>query len=405
MPDLYEILGLSFGARQEQVKAAFHRLAKASHPDLNSDDATAEKRFKKIHHAYEILSNPGSRAAYDLGLEHKRAKGHRAMGRAIGSMAAAFLLTVGCGYYFWHAGRQWADRHTPTEAPKKYGSPNPLPKQDGALLLAVDPVGVGSKTFNDITPPVSDSGRSQGKSLDSQPTASPAEPEATNAPVRDPEQTKVATRPSMIDEPVSPTASTSERQVECERALRLYVKGLQMMEIGDMVAARPLFERAADAGLCRSAWELAHTYDPVELSKRNARLAPDAEAAHKWYQKARSLCATGPPLCAAADADIARFRAAYTSGDGLAYVLLNNKEGEHIYRFGDESRLAAEQGMEEYKLFTCNTPRVFTTRNAEDKAALLTATVVKSGDSRFAELDGKYVSGCNNVVPSAIPKK
>src|SRR5262249_43905591 len=159
--------------------------------------------------------------------------------------------------------------------------------------------GVGSKTFNDITPPVSDSGKSQGKSLDSQPTASPAEPEATNAPVRDREQT---TRPSMIDEPVSLTASTPERQVECERALRLHVKGLQMVEIGDMVAARPLFERAADAGLCRSAWELARTYDPVELSKRDARLVPDAESAHKWYQKARSLCATGPPLCAAADA-------------------------------------------------------------------------------------------------------
>src|SRR5262249_18451880 len=36
----------------------------------------------------------------------------------------------------------------------------------------------------------------------------------------------------------------------------------------------------------------------------------------------------------------------------------------------------------------CNTARVFTTRSAEDKAALLTATVVNSGDSRFAELDG-----------------
>jgi hypothetical protein len=177
-----------------------------------------------------------------------------------------------------------------------------------------------------------------------------------------------------------------------------------MMEVGDMVAARPLFERAADAGLCRSAWELARTYDPVELNKLDVRLAPDAETAQKWYQKARDLCATELPLCAAADADLAKFRAAYTSGDGLAYVLLNNKEGERIYRFGDESRLAAEQGMGEYKLFTCNTPRVFTTRNAEDKAALLTATVVKPGDPRFAELDAKYVSGCNDIVPSAIPK-
>ena len=167
---------------------------------------------------------------------------------------------------------------------------------------------------------------------------------------------------------------------------------------------RPLFELAADAGLCRSAWELARTYDPVELSKLDVRLASDAEAARKWYQKAY-LCATGRPLCTAADADLAHFRAAYTSGDGLAYVLFNNKEGEHIYRFGDESRLAAEQGMGEYKLFRCNTPRVFTIQNVEDKAALLTATVVKPSDPRFAELDAKYVSGCNNLVPSAIPKR
>jgi curved DNA-binding protein CbpA len=74
MPDLYEILGLRSGATQEQVKATFHRLAKASHPDVNADDATAEKRFKEINHAYEILSDPWSRAAYDLGLQHMRAK-------------------------------------------------------------------------------------------------------------------------------------------------------------------------------------------------------------------------------------------------------------------------------------------------------------------------------------------
>src|SRR5262249_61224070 len=146
---------------------------------------------------------------------------------------------------------------------------NPLRKQDGAPPLAVDLVEVGSKTFSDIKPPASGGG-SGGKSEDSQPSASPAaESKATNVPVRDREQTEVATKPSTIDETVSisPKASTPGSQVECERALRLHVKGLQMMEIGDMVAARPLFERAADAGLCRSAWELARTYDPVELSK------------------------------------------------------------------------------------------------------------------------------------------
>jgi curved DNA-binding protein CbpA len=400
MPDLYEILGLRPGATQEQVKAAFHRLAKASHPDVNADDATAEERFKEINHAYEILDDPGSRAAYDLGLQHRRAKGHRAMGRAIGSMAAAFLVTIGFGLYFWHAGRQLANRHEPTEVSKKDGSPNPQPNQEGARPRAEHSVEVGTM------PPAPDSAASRGKSADTQPAASPAaDPKTRHAPAGEREQTGAATSPSTIDEVASQKVSAPDRHVECERALRLHVKGLQMVEIGDMVAARPLFEMAAHAGLCKSAWELARTYDPVELSKLNVRLAPDAEAARKWYQKARELCATGQPLCAAADADIAQFRAAYTSGDGLSYVLFNNKEGEHIYRFGDESRSAAEQSMGEYKLFACNTPRVFSTRNAEDKAALLTATVVKPSDPRFAELDAKYVSGCNNLVPSAIPKR
>jgi len=400
MPDLYEILGLRSGAAQEQVKAAFHRLAKASHPDVNADDATAEKRFKEINHAYEILGDPVSRPAYDLGLEHSRAKAHRAMGHAIGSMAAAFLMAIGCGLYLWHAGRQLSDRHAPTEVSKKVGSPNPQPDHDGARTRAEELVEVG------IAPPAPDSAGSRGKSADSQPAASPAaDPKTRDAPVGAREQTGDAARPSTIDETASQKASAPNRQVECERALRLHVKGLQMMDVGDIVAARPLFEKAADAGLCKSAWELARTYDPVEMSKLNVRLAPDVEVARKWYQTARELCAAGQPLCAAADADLAEFRAAYTSGDGLAYVLFNNKEGEHIYRFGDESRSAAEQSMGEYKLFACNTPRLFTTRNAEDKAALLTATVVKPSDPRFAELDAKYVSGCNNLVPSAIPKR
>jgi DnaJ domain len=403
MPNLYEVLGLDSGAAQNQVKAAFHKLAKASHPDLNADDATAEKRFRKINHAYEILSNPGSRAAYDLGLKHKRAKGRGAMGRVIGTMAAAFLMTIGCGLYFSHAGRRLVD--APTEVSKKYDGPKPSPSHDRTRQQAQDLVEVGPKTFSDFMVPASASGGERGKSAVSQPAISPAvAPEPTIVAVREQEQAQVATRMSAIDETASPKASPG-REVECKRAVRFHVRGLQMMEIGDMVAARPLFEQAADIGLCRSAWELARTYDPVELSKLDVRLAPDAEAAQRWYQKARDLCSTGRPFCPEADAELARFRAAYTSGDGLAYVLLNNKEGERIYRFGDESRSAAEQGMGGYMLFTCNTKRVFTTGNAEDKAALLTATVVKPGDPRFSEVDSKYVSGCNDIVPSAIPKK
>jgi hypothetical protein len=107
-----------------------------------------------------------------------------------------------------------------------------------------------------------------------------------------------------------------------------------------------------------------------------------------------------------ADPDLAQFRAAYTSGDGLAYVVIKDDKAERIYRYGDASRLTAKKDTRGYLLFTCASPHVFLPQKAEDKATLLKAEVVKSGDSRFAEIDAKYLSGCRNpLVKSAIPKR
>ena len=104
--------------------------------------------------------------------------------------------------------------------------------------------------------------------------------------------------------------------------------------------------------------------------------------------------------------DLAKFRSAYTSGDGLAYVVIQDDKGERIYRYGDASRLTAKKDQRGFMLFTCAAPHVFLTQKPEDKAALQKAEVVKSGDPRFAELDSKYLSGCRNpLVKSAIPKK
>jgi hypothetical protein len=108
----------------------------------------------------------------------------------------------------------------------------------------------------------------------------------------------------------------------------------------------------------------------------------------------------------AVDSDLAQFRAAYTSGDGLAYVVINDDKGEHIYRYGDASRTTARKDARRYMLFTCNAPHVFISQKAEDKAALTKATVVKPGEPRFAELDAKYLEGCHNpLVKSAIPSR
>jgi hypothetical protein len=105
------------------------------------------------------------------------------------------------------------------------------------------------------------------------------------------------------------------------------------------------------------------------------------------------------------DPDLAKFRAAYTSGDGISYVVINSENGEQIYRYGDASRLAAKRDTRGYMLFTCAAPHVFVVQKPEDKSALMKAEVVKAGEPRFAELDSKYVSNCRNpLVKSAIPK-
>lgn len=63
--DPYEVLGLERNASPDEVKAAFRRLAPKYHPDRNPDDPTAQERFKEINAAYQVLSDPEKRAAFD----------------------------------------------------------------------------------------------------------------------------------------------------------------------------------------------------------------------------------------------------------------------------------------------------------------------------------------------------
>jgi molecular chaperone DnaJ len=66
-PDYYKVLGVGKNASEEEIKKSYRRLARQYHPDRNQGDKQAEERFKQISVAYDVLSDPEKRKAYDRG--------------------------------------------------------------------------------------------------------------------------------------------------------------------------------------------------------------------------------------------------------------------------------------------------------------------------------------------------
>jgi curved DNA-binding protein CbpA len=64
-PDYYALLGVGRGASAAEVDRAYRRAARATHPDIHPDDASATERFRDVTSAYETLSDPERRASYD----------------------------------------------------------------------------------------------------------------------------------------------------------------------------------------------------------------------------------------------------------------------------------------------------------------------------------------------------
>ena len=67
--DLYQLLGVARDASQQEIALAWHRRARDEHPDARHGDDGAPARFRALAEAWQVLGDPGRRAAYDRGLD------------------------------------------------------------------------------------------------------------------------------------------------------------------------------------------------------------------------------------------------------------------------------------------------------------------------------------------------
>ena len=96
--DYYEVLGVGRAADETEIKKAFRRLARALHPDTNTEDPRAEEKFKEAAEAYEVLSDADRRRQYDAyGHEGLRSGGFAPNFEGFGSVSDLFSAFFGSG--------------------------------------------------------------------------------------------------------------------------------------------------------------------------------------------------------------------------------------------------------------------------------------------------------------------
>jgi DnaJ-class molecular chaperone len=86
--DYYKTLSVDRSANQAQIKAAYRKLARKHHPDVNPNNKDAERRFKEINEAYQVIGDPEKRKKYDrLGADWERGEAEEEMRRRYASEA------------------------------------------------------------------------------------------------------------------------------------------------------------------------------------------------------------------------------------------------------------------------------------------------------------------------------
>src|SRR2546423_8123730 len=99
--DYYELLGVPRKATAKDIRAAFRKLARKYHPDLNPGDKSAEEKFKQLQEAYDVLSDSKKRQMYDqYGFYSENLPPGGAPGGGEHGDASGVNFDFG-GFYFW----------------------------------------------------------------------------------------------------------------------------------------------------------------------------------------------------------------------------------------------------------------------------------------------------------------
>jgi curved DNA-binding protein CbpA len=296
MRNCYRVLGTSPEANDSQLKSAFHRLAKAFHPDLHAGDKRAEERFKEINQAYQVLRNPGARTAYDVFLADKRSGARRRTWKAAATMSTTFVLSVALCFslMIWLQGG-WFSLAPDQETARPFENVTIAPSP-----RLVSGTGASGQDSGEARMAGAFPAERDGVMQTSGDQASPVYLQtASNRNVQarwimyQRSRAKMASVVHVTnanDETEGTAVRSPPTRAELAQAERMLDKGQQFLARGNIVIAREYFVRAAELGLAIAALRQGETHDPEELGSSEVHgLRQDPAEAKKWYARAVEL--------------------------------------------------------------------------------------------------------------------